>query len=64
MNAKENDYTCKTCIYREYWCLTDDDGTCDEWEGPDNEPELTEQEQADIRGDKRAHEIMVEGREI
>jgi len=64
MNANKNNYTCKTCIYQKYWCLTDDNGTCDEWEGPDSEPELTEQEKADIRGDRRAHEIMVEGREI
>ena len=42
MNANKNNYTCKTCIYQKYWCLTDDNGTCDEWEGPDSEPELTE----------------------
>ena len=37
--------------------------TCDDWADP-VEVELTEQEQADIIGDRKAHEIMVEGREI
>ena len=64
MNAKKNNHTCKTCIYREYWCLTDDDDTCDEWEGPDDEPDLTDEEKADIKGDMEAHRIMVEGRGI
>ena len=64
MKVKENDYTCKTCIYREYWCLTDDNGTCDEWEGPDSEPELTDDEKRANAGCDEAHRIMVEGREI
>ena len=62
MNANKNNYTCKTCIYQKYWCLTDDNGTCDEWEGPD-EPEPTEDEQRANAGCDEAHRIMVEGRE-
>ena len=65
MKVKENVYTCKTCIYREFWCLTDDNGTCNEWEGPDpDEPDLPEDEQRANAGCDEAHRIMVEGREI
>jgi len=72
MKLKENVYTCGTCkynhtkdceIYKQYGCWLNDYATCDGWTDPD-EPVLTEQEQADIIGDRRAHEIMVEGREI
>ena len=72
MNAKENDYTCGTCKHwdcDEDYCMASgnhemyEQDTCKDWTDPD-EPDLTEQEQADIRGDRRAHEIMVEGGEI
>ena len=63
MNANKNNYTCKTCIYREYWCLTDDNGTCDEW-SDGSEPEPTEDEKRANAGCDEAHRIMVEGREI
>jgi len=70
VNAKENDYTCKTC---KYW---DDDGcfcmhngmnawsedTCDNWTDPD-EVEPTEDEKRANAGCDEAHRIMVEGRE-
>ena len=72
MNANKNDYTCGTCKYwdcDECYCMATgnhemyEQDTCDGWTDPD-EPELTEQEQAEIRGDREAHRIMVEGREI
>jgi len=37
MKVKENDRTCKTCIYHEYWCLTDDDDTSKITRRPTNE---------------------------
>ena len=68
MNAKlkENVYTCGTCKYwdcDERYCQARGErevyelDTCDGWTDPD-EPVLTEQEQADIIGDRKAHEIM------
>ena len=70
------DYICKTCkhVYTkdcfEYQnngkfngYFVNDYATCDGWTDP-NEVELTEDEKQSIIGDKKAHEIMVEGREI
>ena len=71
-----SDYICGTCkwfkvyaIYdvERYSCSVSGEATtplhtCDGWTDPD-EPVLTEQEKADIRGDREAHRIMVEGRE-
>ena len=68
-----SDYICETCKYRnsdmceceihpEYGVMYEED-TCDDWTD-DNEVELTDEEKAEIVGDRRAHEIMVEGREI
>jgi len=79
MTVKENDYTCGTCKYIQYFNYYDteivsceisgektheEDGACEDWVADSDEPVLTEQEQADIRGDREAHRIMVEGREI
>lgn len=68
-----SDYICGTCKYynSETWCCdlhlecgeVHEQDTCDDWTDP-VEVELTEQEKADIIGDRKAHEIMVEGREI
>ena len=73
MNAtKENDYTCGTCKYwncDEDYCMASgnhemyEQDTCEYWTDPD-EPDLTEDEKAEIAGDKEAHRIIVEGREI
>ena len=70
-----SDYICGTCKYKstkdcyEYQnngkfngYFINGHATCDGWTDPD-EPELTEQEKDDIRGDREAHRIMVEGRE-
>ena len=58
-----SDYICGTCKHWKYWCTTSKDDTCDDWTN-DNEFELTDEEKRDIVGDRKAHEIMVEGREI
>jgi len=67
-----SNYTCQTCKHYDHkeeicWSgrdifFTENEHCCICWE--EDEPVLTEQEQADIRGDRRAHRIMVEGREI
>ena len=63
--AKE-DYICKTCKYdntedcfwyKKYGYRLDDYATCDGWTDPE-EVELTDEEKADIEGDRKAHEIM------
>ena len=59
-----SDYICGTCKYYDYCRMSmkirpSKYDTCDDWTDPD-EPELTEQEQADIRGDQEAHRRMVE----
>ena len=66
---KENEYICGTCKYYdsdECYCeargefgLCEQD-TCDGWTD-DNEVEPTEEEKADIVGDREAHRRMVEG---
>jgi len=62
MNAtKENDYTCGTCKYCGYCDKQDeldiyDLNTCDDW--TEDKDELSEQEKADIRGDKKYHEMI------
>jgi len=68
VKVNENDYTCGTCKY--CGCCDEQDAldfydlnTCDDWTDPD-EVELTDDEKAGIAGDKEAHRIMVEGREI
>ena len=38
-----------------------EENTCDDWE---DEVELTKEEEDEIIGDREAHRIMVEGREI
>ena len=48
----------------ELWEMMDWEKRYEVYCAEDDEPELTEQEQADIRGDREAHRIMVEGREI
>ena len=67
-----SDYICKTCKWwdcDECYCRATgnhemyEQDTCEGWTDP-AEIELTEQEQADIKGDMEAHRIMVEGREI
>ena len=69
---KENNYICGTCkyyntkdceVYKKYWCLLNDYDTCDDWTD-DNEVEPTEEEKADIVGDREAHRRMVEGEGI
>ena len=71
MNAKEK-YTCETCKYwncDEDYCMASgnhemyEQDTCEYWTDP-NEDDLTEEERQSIIGDREAHRIMVEGREI
>jgi len=67
-----SDYICGTCKYyngdlcyceaRGEFDLYEKD-TCDGWTD-DNEGGLTDEEKAEIVGDREAHRIMVEGREI
>lgn len=75
MNAtKENNYTCGTCKHQEScpqaWSFDEQDlhnidqTTCGEWTDPDEPDPLTEDEKREILGDRKAHEIMEEGREI
>ena len=65
-----SDYICITCKHicfcydNDYHCdlsgeIVSGDDTCDCWTDPD-EPELTEDEKADIRGDQETHRRMVE----
>ena len=56
-------YTCETCKHGAYCADSEPIGTCANWTDPD-EPDLTDDEKAGIAGDKEAHRIMVEGREI
>ena len=63
MKVKENDYTCGTCKYWEYWCRTAEDDTCDDWTDPD-EAEPTDDERRANAGCDECHRIRVEGREI
>jgi len=63
MTVKENDYTCGTCKYGAYCANSEPIGTCGDWTDPD-EIELTDEEKLGIIGDRKAHEIMEEGREI
>ena len=67
-----SDYTCETCKHYNHkedccWLARDmffaeDEHCCIYWE--EEEIELTDEEKADIKGDREAHKIMVEGREI
>ena len=62
----KDDYICGTCKYyngdlcycevRSEFDLYEQD-TCEDWTD-DNEVELTDDEKDDIRGDRKAHEIM------
>jgi len=71
MSVKENDYTCGFCKHYdpdECYCqargefeIYEEDG-CDWWE--EDKDELTDDEKRDIIGDRKAHEIMEQGREI
>ena len=69
MLVKENDYTCGTCEHYNHkedccWLARDmffaeDEHCCIYWE--EDKDELTEQEKAEIIGDRKAHEIMEQG---
>jgi len=72
MSIKDDDYVCGTCkFYNSDLCYCEVTGefdlyeqdTCDGWTD-DNEVELTDEEKRDIKGDRKAHRIMVEGGEI
>lgn len=66
------EYKCGNCKYYdrdECYCQATgkhemyDEDYCDGWTDPDD-VELTDEEKRGIKGDRKAHEIMVEGREI
>ena len=73
MSVKENDYTCGTCKYIQYFNYHDmeivsceisgektheEDEACDDWE--EDKDELSEDEKRRIIDDRKAHEIMEE----
>ena len=67
IEEKENDCTCGTCKHGDYCDKQDelniyDLNVCDDWE--EDKDDLTEEEKLGIIGDRKAHEIMVEGGEI
>lgn len=70
MPVVKNDYICENCKYYdpdECYCMATgkremyEEDTCDGWTDPEWPEEPTDKEKADIIGDRKAHEIMVEG---